>query len=215
MNEARLEVTDHVELQVNQYTQFGRRSRALFREIMLAVCEGLVGEKKKYCPKCRHEVGFWQLDLGTLADAYTLWLLSPIQWHDKVRMRGKEVWCKKPRCEIAHALRNAVAHSEDAGEKFPWVPGVEEWRPGGRWYFKVKLDASFPRMRTPKRDRDKEAKVIRLTRGLYGGDEIDLVDVARGKIECVEAGVPTSVREKVPSSIYWPQGIQLGGPPVV
>ena len=102
-------------LQVNQYTQFGRRSRALFREIMLAVCEGLVGEKEKYCPKCRHVVGFWQLDLGTLADAYTLWLLSPIQWHDE--------WCKKPRCKIAHALRNAVAHSEDAGEKFPWVPG--------------------------------------------------------------------------------------------
>ena len=54
MNEARLEATDHVEtggevlLQVNQYTQFGRRSRALFREIMLAVCEGLVGEKEKY-----------------------------------------------------------------------------------------------------------------------------------------------------------------------
>ena len=44
MNEARLEATDH--LQVNQYTQFGRRSRALFREIMLAVCEGLVEEKK-------------------------------------------------------------------------------------------------------------------------------------------------------------------------
>ena len=210
MNEARLEATDHVEtggealLQVNQYTQFGRRSRALFREIMLAVCEGLVGEKEKYCPKCRHVVGFWQLDLGTLADAYTLWLLSPIQWHDE--------WCTKPRCEIAHALRNAVAHSEDAGEKFPWVPGVDEWRPGGLWYFKVKLDGSFPRMRNPKRDRD---KVIRLTRGLYGGDEIDLVDVAREKIKCVEAGVPASVREKVPSSIYWPQGIQLGGPPVV
>ena len=67
MNEARLEATDH--LQVNQYTQFGRRSRALFCEMMLAVCEGLVEEKKKYCPKCRHEVGFWQLSLGTLADA--------------------------------------------------------------------------------------------------------------------------------------------------
>ena len=72
-------------LQVNQYTQFGRRSRALFREIMLTVCEGLVGEKEKYCPKCRHVVGFWQLDLGTLADAYTLWLLSPIQWQRGAR----------------------------------------------------------------------------------------------------------------------------------
>ena len=194
----------HLHLQVNQYTQFGRRSRALFREIMLAVCEGLVGEKEKYCPKCRHVVGFWQLDLGTLADAYTLWLLSPIQWHDE--------WCKKPRCEIAHALRNAVAHSEDAGERFPWVPGVDEWQPGGLWYFKVKLDNSFPRMRTPKRDRD---KVIRLTRGLYGGDEIDLVDVAREKIKCVEANIPAGVRASVPSPIYWPQGIQLGGPPVV
>ena len=189
-------------LQVNQYTQFGRRSRALFREIMLAVCEGLVGEKEKYCPKCRHVVGFWQLDLGTLADAYTLWLLSPIQWHDE--------WCKKPRCKIAHALRNAVAHSEEAGEKFPWVPGVDEWRPGGLWYFKVKLDDSFPRMRTPRRE-----KVIGWTRELYGGDEIDLIDVAREKIKCVETGVPASVREKVPSTIYWPQGIQLGGPPVV
>ena len=188
-------------LQVNQYTQFGRRSRALFREIMLAVCEGLVGEKEKYCPKCRHVVGFWQLDLGTLADAYTLWLLSPIQWH-----KG----CTKPQCEIARALRNAVAHSEDAGEKFPWVPGVEEWRSGGLWYFKVKLDDSFPRMRTPRRE-----KVIGWTRELYGGDEIDLIDVAREKIKCVETGVPASVREKVPSTIYWPQGIQLGGPPVV
>ena len=189
-------------LQVNQYTQFGRRSRALFREIMLAVCEGLVGEEKKYCPKCRHVVGFWQLDLGTLADAYTLWLLSPIQWHDE--------WCKKPRCKIAHALRNAVAHSEEAGEKFPWVPGVDEWRPGELWYFKVKLDDSFPRMRTPRRE-----KVIGWTRELYGGDEIDLVDVAREKIKCVEAGIPAGVRESVPSFIYWPQGIQLGGPPVV
>ena len=153
-------------LQVNQYTQFGRRSRALFREIMLAVCEGLVEEKKKYCPKCRHEVSFWQLSLGTLADAYTLWLLSPIQWHNDK--------CPEPRCKIAHALRNAVAHSEDAGKKFPWVPGVEEWRPGGLWYFKVKLDNSFPHMRSPKRD-----KVIGWTRELYGGDEIDLVDVAR------------------------------------
>ena len=200
MNEARLEATDH--LQVNQYTQFGRRSRALFREIMLAVCEGLVEEKKKYCPKCRHEVSFWQLSLGTLADAYTLWLLSPIQWHDDR--------CSEPRCKIAHALRNAVAHSEAAGEKFPWVPGVEEWRPGGLWYFKVKLDNSFPHMRSPKRD-----KVIRWTRELYGGDEINLVDVAREKIKCVEAGVPASVREKVPDSIHWPQGIQLGGSPVV
>ena len=189
-------------LQVNQYTQFGRRSRALFREIMLAVCEGLVEEKKKYCPKCRHEVSFWQLSLGTLADAYTLWLLSPIQWHDE--------WCKKPRCKIAHALRNAVAHSEKAGEKFPWVPGVDEWRPGGLWYFKVKLDDSFPRMRAPNRD-----EVIGWTRELYGGDEIDLVDVAREKIKCVEDNIPDGVREKVPSPIYWPQGIQLGGPPVV
>ena len=93
MNEAYLEATDHVELQVNQYTQFGRRSRALFREIMLAVCEGLVGEKEKYCPKCRHEVGFWRLSLGTLADAYALWLLSPIQWHEKCPGR----WCMNPR----------------------------------------------------------------------------------------------------------------------
>ena len=189
-------------LQVNQYTQFGRRSRALFREIMLAVCEGLVGEHEKHCPKCQHVVGFWQLSLGMLADAYTLWLLSPIQWHDE--------WCKKPRCEIARALRNAVAHSEDAGEKFPWVPGVEEWRPGGPWYFKVKLDDSFPWPRTPPRD-----KVIGWTRELYGGDEIDLVDVAREKIKCVEADIPAGVRESVPSFIYWPQGIQLGGPPVV
>ena len=43
-------------LQVNQYTQFGRRSRALFREIMLTVCEGLVGEHEKHCPKCQHVV---------------------------------------------------------------------------------------------------------------------------------------------------------------
>ena len=189
-------------LQVNQYTQFGRRSRALFREMMLAVCEGLVGEKEKYCPKCRHVVDFWQLDLGTLADAYTLWLLSPIQWHDER--------CKKPRCKIAHALRNAVAHSEKAGEKFPWVPGVEEWRPGGLWYFKVKLDDSFPCMHTPLRD-----ELRRWTREIYRGDEIDLVDVAREKIKCVEADIPASVREKVPSCICWPQGIQLGGPPVV
>ena len=41
----------HLHLQVNQYTQFGRRSRALFREIMLAVCEGLVGEKEKVLPE--------------------------------------------------------------------------------------------------------------------------------------------------------------------
>ena len=190
-------------LQVNQYTQFGRRSRALFREIMLAVCEVLVEEKQKYCPKCRHEVSFWQLSLGTLADAYTLWLLSPIQWHDDNR-------CSKPRCKIAHALRNAVAHSEDAGEKFPWVPGVEELRPGRLWYFKVKLDNSFPRMHSPKRD-----EVIRWTRELYGGDEIDLVDVAREKIKCVEDNIPDGVREKVPSTIDWPQGIQLGRPPVV
>ena len=95
-------------LQVNQYTQFGRRSRALFREIMLAVCEGLVGEHEKHCPKCRHVVGFWQLSLGTLADAYALWLLSPIQWHER---------CPKPRCEIARALRNAVAHSDATGER--------------------------------------------------------------------------------------------------
>ena len=189
-------------LQVNQYTQFGRRSRALFREIMLTVCEGLVGEKEKYCPKCRHVVGFWQLDLGALADAYTLWLLSPIQWHDER--------CKKPRCKIAHALRNAVAHSEKAGERFPWVPGVEEWRPGGLWYFKVKLDDSFPRMRTPRRE-----KVIGWTKKLYGGDEINLIDVAREKIKCVETRVPAGVRESVPSFICWPQGIQLGGPPVV
>ena len=188
-------------LQVNQYTQFGRRSRALFREIMLAVCEGLVGEHEKHCPKCRHVVGFWQLSLGMLADAYTLWLLSPIQWHER---------CPKPRCEIARSLRNAVAHSEDAGEKFPWVPGVEESRPGGLWYFKVKLDDSFPWPRTPPRD-----KVIGWTRELYGGDEIDLVDVAREKIKCVEAGIPAGVRESVPSFIYWPQGIQLGRPPVV
>ena len=187
-------------LQVNQYTQFGRRSRALFREIMLTVCEGLVGEKEKHCPKCRHVVGFWQLDLGTLADAYTLWLFSPIQWHEK---------CQKPQCKIAYALRNAVAHSEDAGEKFPWVPGVEEWRPDGLWYFKVKLDDSFPCMRASQRE-----KVIGWTRELYGGDEIDLVDVAREKIKCVVASVPAGVREKVPSPIYWPQGIQLGGPPV-
>ena len=206
-------------LQVNQYTQFGRRSRALFREIMLAVCEGLVEEKKKYCPKCRHEVSFWQLSLGTLADAYTLWLLSPIQWHDDNRghltKRKKsyakaECRCSKLRCKIAHALRNAVAHSEDAGEKFPWVPGVEELRPGGLWYFKVKLDDSFPRMHSPKRD-----EVIRWTRELYGGDEIDLVDVAREKIKCVEDNIPDGVREKFPDPIYWPQGIQLGGPPVV
>ena len=189
-------------LQVNQYTQFGRRSRALFREIMLAVCEGLVGEKEKYCPKCRHVVGFWQLSLGMLADAYTLWLLSPIQWHDKR--------CEKPRCKIARALRNAVAHSEKAGEKFPWVPGVDEWRHGGLWYFKVKLDDSFPWPHTPLKD-----KVIGWTRELYGGDEIDLVDVAREKIKCVEADIPAGVRESVPSCIYWPQGIQLGGPPVV
>ncbi len=187
-------------LQVNQYTQFGRRARALFREMMLAVCEGLVEEKEKYCPKCRHVVGFWQLSLGTLADAYTLWLLSPIQWHDE---------CKKTRCKIAHALRNAVAHSEDAGEKFPWVPGVEEGRPGGLWYFKVKLDDSFPRMRIPLKD-----EVIGWTKELYGGDEIDLIDVAREKIKCVEANIPAGVRESVPSTIYWPQGIQLGGPPV-
>ena len=189
-------------LQVNQYTQFGRRSRALFREIMLAVCEGLVGEKEKYCPKCRHVVGFWQLDLGTLADAYALWLLSPIQWHNER--------CEKTRCKIAHALRNAVAHSEKAGEKFPWVPGVDEWRPGGLWYFKVKLDDSFPRMRTPLRD-----ELRRWTREIYGGDEIDLVDVAREKIKCVEADKPAGVRKSVPSCICWPQGIQLGGPPVV
>ena len=50
---------------------------------------------------------------------------------------------------------------------------------------------------------------------LYGGDEIDLVDVAREKIKCVEDNIPDGVREKVPSPIYWPQGIQLGGPPVV
>ena len=187
-------------LQVNQYTQFGRRSRALFREIMLAVCEGLVGEHEKHCPKCRHVVGFWQLSLGTLADAYALWLLSPIQWHEK---------CPKPRCEIARALRNAVTHSERAEERFPWVPEIEEWRPGGLWYFKVKLD-NFPHMDRPEID-----EVIGWTRKIYGGDEIDLVNVAREKIKCVEAGVPASVREKVPSPIYWPQGIQLGGPPVV
>ena len=187
-------------LQVNQYTQFGRRSRALFREIMLAVCEGLVGEKEKHCPKCQHEVGFWQLSLGTLADAYALWLLSPIQWHEK---------CAEPRCEIARALRNAVTHSERAEERFPWVPEIEEWRSGGLWYFKVKLD-NFPRMDRPEID-----EVIGWTRKIYGGDEIDLVDVAREKIKCVEAGVPASVREKVPCSIHWPQGIQLGGSPVV
>ena len=194
-------------LQVNQYTQFGRRSRALFREMMLAVCEGLVGEHEKYCPKCRQVVGFWQLSLGTLADAYTLWLLSPIQWHDKCKEHDE---CKKPRCKIAHALRNAVAHSEAAGEKFPWVPGVEERRTGGRWYFIVKLDDSFPRMKTPTKD-----KLIEWTKEIYGGDEIDLVDVAREKIKCVEADIPDGVRESVPSCIYWPQGIQLGGPPVV
>ena len=82
--------------------------------------------------------------------------------------------------------------------------------PSGRWYFKVKLDDSFPRMRTPQRE-----KVIRWTRELYGGDEINLIDVAREKIKCVEADIPAGVREKVPSTIYWPQGIQLGGPPVV
>ena len=63
---------------------------------------------------------FWQLSLGMLADAYTLWLLSPIQWHDE--------WCKKPRCEIARALRNAVAHSEDAGES---SLGFQESKNGG------------------------------------------------------------------------------------
>ena len=188
-------------LQVNQYTQFGRRSRALLREIMLTVCEGLVGEHEKHCPKCRHVVGFWQLSLGTLADAYTLWLLSPIQWHER---------CPKPRCKIARALRNAVAHSDAAGEKFPWVPGVEEWRHGGLWHFKVKLDDSFPWPHSRRRD-----EVIGWTRDLYGGDEIDLVDVAREKIKCVEDNIPAGVHENVPSCIYWPQGIQLGGPPVV
>ena len=126
-------------LQVNQYTQFGRRSRALFREIMLAVCEGLVGEKEKHCPKCRHEVSFWQLSLGTLADAYTLWLLSPIQWHDEgARSLGV-------RSLVPFAMQSPTARA--AEERFPWVPAIEEWRSGGRWYFKVKLDNSFPRMR--------------------------------------------------------------------
>ena len=74
----------------------------------------------------------------------------------------------------------------------------------------MKLDDSFPRMRTPRRE-----KVIGWTKKLYGGDEIDLIDVAREKIKCVEDDIPASVREKVPSTIYWPQGIQLGGPPVV
>ena len=57
--------------------------------------------------------------------------------------------------------------------------------------------------------------MIGWTREIYGGDEIDLVDVAREKIKCVEDGIPDGVREKVPSPIDWPQGIQLGGPPMV
>ena len=74
----------------------------------------------------------------------------------------------------------------------------------------MKLDDSFPRMRTPLKD-----EVIGWTREIYGGDEIDLVDVAREKIKCVEDNIPAGVRESVPSCICWPQGIQLGGPPVV
>ena len=34
-------------LQVNQYTQFGRRSRALFREIMLAVSAKYWSKRRK------------------------------------------------------------------------------------------------------------------------------------------------------------------------
>ena len=188
-------------LQVNQYTQFGRRSRALFREIMLAVCEELVGEHEKHCPKCRHVVGFWQLSLGMLVDAYTLWLISPIQWHER---------CPKPRCEIARALRNTVATVITLEKSSLGVPGVEEWQPGGLWYFKVKLDDSFPWPRTPPRD-----KVIGWDEGTLRRRRNRLGRRSSEKIKCVEAGIPAGVRERVPSFIYWPQGIQLGGPPVV
>ena len=49
MNEARLEATDH--LQVNQYTQFGRRSRALFREIMLGGVRRIGRREEKILPE--------------------------------------------------------------------------------------------------------------------------------------------------------------------